>query len=197
MRTHWRRPSTIRIAVIAAATPPIISARPRLRFRSNDSTGRGANCCASDRPGPAPQRAAHNAADCAATGFATGGGGGGGGGPIAAGGGGGLAAGPAAGAAWARLPPLALDYLAHRMRSGKQPPADHSEGGHRNTNCRRTTTVRHRPPECGRSACCRADYAPTRVIHRHKLDTHSIRVPTRPDFGNFATTNSVFRLQSF
>jgi hypothetical protein len=51
IRTHWRRPRTIRIAVIAGAAPPIISARSRLRFRSDDSAGRGANCCASDRAG--------------------------------------------------------------------------------------------------------------------------------------------------
>jgi hypothetical protein len=53
IRTHWRRPRTIWIAVIAGAAPPIISARPRLRFRSDDSAGRGANCCASDRAGSA------------------------------------------------------------------------------------------------------------------------------------------------
>jgi hypothetical protein len=53
IRTHWRRPRTIWIAVVAGAAPPIISARPRLRFRSDNSAGRGANCCVSDRAGSA------------------------------------------------------------------------------------------------------------------------------------------------
>jgi hypothetical protein len=66
IRCQWWRPGTIRIAVIAGAPPPKISARPRLRFRSNHSAGRRANSSASDRARSAAQRAAYDAAECAA-----------------------------------------------------------------------------------------------------------------------------------
>jgi len=62
---RWR-PGTIRITVIAGATPPIISTRAGLRFRSDNSTCRSANCSAGDRARPSAQRTTKNTAECTA-----------------------------------------------------------------------------------------------------------------------------------